>query len=499
MKLRVLMLEDSKEDAELVAWHLGDGIELTVCNRKDQFLETISREWDVFLVDLHLGGWRGEEAIKLAKEIHPDLPTIIVTGSAMTSTSQANEACKFGAKRFFLKDRLEGLREAVNEVHEAHLVLKDRDKLRADIMREQRTEILGILSAGLAHDMNNVLGAIIGGISYLRERITPMDERVLNSMDDAARKGADMVQQLMAFARGSNGTAFKSVTTEYLLGQVGMMIRFAMQSANIEVLVKAPLASASVKCDVTQITSILVNMAINARDAMPSGGTLTLESGNAVVKGPNREGHFAYFTISDTGTGIPDEVLPHIWTPYFTTKPVGKGTGLGLAMVKPILEAHNGTVEVETSPTGTKFHLYLPFENNEHKPRERFDGKGAIVLLVDDEQFFRETVQVILEGANYKVVSACNGSEALSHFRTGQKIDVMLTDLVMAPFMSGIELSDLLVAQGFDVPTVFMTGRNSPGPKPPSFLQKPFSRESLLTALRDALSSAPGPGTDSRP
>lgn len=480
--LKVLLLENSGDDALLIQRDLKGVATVDVAINGRMFREMLKETWDVILCDLSLPDISGEEAIRLAKATHPKTGVIIVTGSV--TPHQADAACEFGASRFLMKESygVPGLAKAIKQVHATAL-------LENQTMRDQRHEILGTLAAGLAHDMRNILGSVIMGIGVLRDRVDAVHWPILDAMNAAANKGADMVSQMTTFAKGANGGAFKSVTAEYLLGEVGRFMRYSTAALNIRLQVRTEVGTAQVICDPVQINTILLNMAMNAKEAMPHGGDLFLEARNSVLHEPPFVGSYVCFAVRDTGPGIPVEARDKIFDAYFTTKG-SKGTGLGLAFVRPILEAHKGTVKMETGPTGTTFYVFLPVTGQSREvPREVFDGRGAKVVLVDDEEMFRSTVAMLLENANYTVLSACNGPEALAFFRAHERIDLLLSDLQM-PLMCGLELSRLLHEQGFDVPTVFVTGsEGAPAPPPAHLLHKPFTRESLLGTIQSVLAS----------
>lgn len=480
-KLRVLFFEDDPNDAVLVARALRDVANVDVAIKRENFLTLINEDWDAILLDWKVHELTGEEAVAIARQKHADTPLILVTGSI--DDEAAASALRLGFVDYLRKDRLERLPHAVKEAY-------NTADLRRRAMRDQRHEIMGTLAAGLAHDMRNILGSIVMGIGVLREKLNQSDTHILDAMHRAANKGTDMVAQMMTFSKGSNGTSFKNVTAEFLLGEVAGMIRYQTSSSNIRLSVRTDVGTWSVKCDPTQINTVLVNMAINAIQEMtPHGGELFLEARNTVLHEFPLEGNYVCFLIRDTGGGIPDDVLPKIFDAYFSTKG-NKGTGLGLAFVKTILEAHDGAVRVNTSPQGTTFHIFLPAYRSEPEiQKQTFDGKGAVIVLVDDEEMFRSTVAMLLESANYKVLPACNGPEAMSLFRSTEHIDLLLSDIGL-PIMCGLELSRHLSEQGFKVPTIFITGREFEEQiehEPHALLHKPFTREEILSMIRRVL------------
>lgn len=491
-KLKVLLLENDPHDAYLIAHELKGVAVVDVALNRGMFEEMLEERWNCILCDLNLPDIEGTEAIRLAKAKRREVPIIIVTGSV--SPREADAACEAGASRFFMKtvDGVPGLAKAIVQVDEAA-------QLQDKAIRSQRLEILGELSAGIVHDFNGILSVMMMGAEQLRTRICPQDERVLDTMLSAAKRGAEMTGQVLAFARGTNGTAFKPVSPEYLLTEVGRLVRTTFPP-NIKIETDTVAGTSQVKGDATQLAQVLANLATNARDAMPKGGVLRITAQNA-ARIPDVDGPCVVITVADTGEGISEDALPHIFTPWFTTKPVGQGTGLGLATVKRIVEAHHGEVKVLTGPGGTTFFLHLPialpWTSAPEPSTAALDGQGRTVLLCDDQQSFRDLAQMILEGANYKVIATANGPEALAQFRTDQVIDVLLTDLSMSP-MDGTELARNLRSVGLTLPIIYLSGFDAAlarEPAPDAVLQKPVSREKLLSTLATVLTAKEAPGT----
>lgn len=492
-KIRALLAEDNPNDAMIVAREVRTVATVDVAIDRNSFLRMLDEPWDVALVDLDMGDLQGNEAIAMVKERYPSLPVIIVTGSV--SPRQADLACNFGASRFFMKeiDGVPGLARAVAEAHETA-------KLKAQSLRDQRLEQLGDHSVGIVHDFNGVLQVVMMGAEHLRTRINPMDEHILDTMMSAAKRGAEMTAQVLAFARGTNGSAFKALSPAYLLTEVGRFVRTTFPPT-IHVTTDTLPGTSMIKGDATQLLQVLSNLATNARDSMPKGGTLRFKAQN-VARTPELPGPCVVISVSDTGCGIPKESLGRIWEPFFTSKPVGQGTGLGLPTVKRIVEAHHGVVKVLTGPDGTTFYVHLPvalpWAKQEAEPgAEALDGKGRTVLLVDDQASFRDLAAALLEHAGYHVVTASNGPEALNFFRVGQTIDVLVTDLSMSP-MTGDDLARNLRSVGLTLPIVYLSGFDATLPRDPvpqATLQKPVNRETLLSTLAKVLTKAQAEGS----
>ncbi len=484
--LKVIFLEDSEDDGIIVTERLKGVATVRVCRTWQEFQEVLSTEdFDTILVDYHLHGITGEDAIKMARKAKPEIPVILVTGSI--GDKAASVACREGAVDYVLKsdDGLERLPMAVANANETRL-------LRIKQTREQRLELLGDLAAGVAHDQNNLLSILLLGIDQVRKNISPNDEKVLDVLESTTKRSAELMKQMLAFARGNDSGSYKVVTSEYIVSEIGSMLRGTFP-ANIRLQVTTSAGTAHIRCDVTQINQVLLNLAINARDAMPDGGELTISAQNITVRkgsATGLEGQFVLVSVTDTGKGISAALLPKIFEPFFTTKHVG-GTGLGLAMVKTLIAAHGGAVDVKSGSGGTTFSIYLPVATEGTKRKtEVFDGNNRVVLLVDDTEFVRTWTRLLLEESKYQVVEASCGTEAMNLFLAHPNIDVLVTDVAM-PLMSGPQLARACRELAATLPVVYITGIDSGGvprdPEANATIQKPFSRESLLSTLKTIL------------
>src|SRR5438045_3387110 len=237
-----------------------------------------------------------------------------------------------------------------------------------------------------------------------------------------------MVKQLTTFIRGSNGGVFKSVAPEFLLTEVGSMMRSGFPK-NITVTIRTLPGTSKVRCDATQIRQVLLKLCANARDALPNGGEIHLTAQNARFI----DGDFVCIEVRDNGPGIPEEIVDKIWSPFFTTKNVNEGTGLGLTMSKSITLNHGGDIVVQTCQEGTSFRVYLPVAKEETRVEtlhriEEFDGAGKTVLVVEDEAAMRVVLQLHLSDANYKAIIAGSAFEALRYFHSNEPSHALLRD-----------------------------------------------------------------------
>ncbi|HVU32399.1 MAG TPA: response regulator [Opitutaceae bacterium] len=386
----------------------------------------------------------------------------------------------------------------------------ERRKLEAQLVRAQRMESIGTLAGGVAHDLNNVLTPILLTIDLLADHANGNEERgLIDQTRASARHGAALVKQLLAFARGADGER-KVLDLVAAFGSVEPLIRQCLP-ASISLTVRHVRPPWPVEANGTQLSQVLVNLALNARDAMPRGGRLEIETDNTLVDpamaaaNPGTEpGLFVRISVSDTGTGIPADILDQIFDPFFTTKPVGKGTGLGLSMVSGILKSHRGFVQVESElGRGTTFHLYFPARQPvsvapPREPSASNDAAGVGVLLVDDEPAVRETLRLLLQRAGYGIIAAGDARSAMREFEQRRtEIALVITDM-MLPDGSGVDVVKRIRASAPRLPIIAISGMMASGnfdellelQPPVECLAKPLPPRMLLSAAERALSGA---------
>lgn len=329
----------------------------------------------------------------------------------------------------------------------------DRKKLEDQFLRAQRMEAIGTLAGGVAHDLNNILAPVLMASGLLKESLaSPHDQSLLTMMESSAQRGAAIIRQLLMFSRGVTGERVIVQLRHLLKEMVGIMREtFPRDIALVE---SCAHNLRPVSGDATQLHQVLMNLCVNARDAMPAGGKLTLKADNidlspaqVAAHAPALAGHYVLLSLQDTGHGIPPEILGRIFDPFFTTKELGKGTGLGLSTVLGIVKSHEGFLTVRSAVgEGTTFEVYLPAiadmdeapKNPENAPQSF--GNREMILVVDDESQISATTHLLLEKHNYHVLTAANGREALARFLEHQDmIKLVLTDLMM-PVMGGIAL-----------------------------------------------------------
>ncbi len=382
----------------------------------------------------------------------------------------------------------------------------ERKQLEAQFLRAQRMESIGRLVGGIAHDLGNLLVPVVLGVKVLQTRLAGDEKamRTLSMIQKSAQRGSDMVKQVLAFARGVEGERVAMRVPE-VIDEVCKIVEETFP-VNIRVQTRVAPELPPVAGDATQLQQVVMNLAVNARDAMHDGGLLTIEAHtvtlDADTAGRNYEaqpGAYVCISVTDTGTGIPADVQDKIFEPFFTTKTVEKGTGLGLSTVYSITRSHGGFVTVYSEVgAGTTFSVYLPAlptalhagiagEAESLLP----DGTDHHVLLVDDEPFILETARDVLEEAGYTVRTATNGREALDVLASGVPVDVIITDLMM-PEMDGLALIRAVRALHPHLPIVAASGmmgeraREVVEAGANTFVSKPFTIARLATALHAA-------------
>lgn len=379
--------------------------------------------------------------------------------------------------------------------------------LRSQLLQSQKMEAIGTLAGGIAHDFNNILQVIMGYSDILRlDKRSPETRRAdVKKIGDAARHGADLVRRLLTFSRRME-PSLRPVDLNVRIQQVEKLLSRAIPRT-IQIALSLGENLQTVNMDPSQIEQALINLALNARDAMPNGGLLTFSTENVTLDGDHcranldaRPGPHVLLTVSDTGRGIHREHLERIFEPFFTTKPPGHGTGLGLAMVYGIVKQHRGHIRCHSEPgLGSSFQIYLPAVETVAElvgpsDLEEPVGGSETLLLVDDEEAIRDLGKRLLSWAGYTVLTASNGKEALEVFRDKQsEISLVVLDVVM-PKMDGKEcLKELLelkpdlkiiLASGYAPETNRADNWQAPAR---AFVSKPFDSNGFLKIVREIL------------
>ncbi len=400
-----------------------------------------------------------------------------------------------------------GIRASGRDINERKLAEADRERLEAQLLQAQKMEAVGQLAGGVAHDFNNLLHVILGYTNVLRGRTgrTAEDARAIGQVHKAAERAADLTRQLLAFSRRQ---VIQPVALDLnsLIQGVLKMIHAAI-GEHIDLLFMPGARLGVVRADRGQVEQVLMNLCVNARDAMPGGGTLTIETKNAVMDEDwchdnpwAVQGRYVLLRVTDTGRGMDPATLRQIFEPFFTTKEVGQGTGLGLAMVHGIVCQHGGLVHVESEPDkGSTFNVYMPVadqpaENRMPRAHAGVEGGHETILVAEDDEMVRELICSMLEAAGYTVLAACDGDDAMRivEERAGA-IDLALLD-VMMPKQGGREVMDRIQEKSPRTRTLFSSAYSEDAihlnfviEEGLNLLVKPYSRAELLNAVREAL------------
>lgn len=384
----------------------------------------------------------------------------------------------------------------------------EKKKIEAQFLRAQRMESIGTLAGGIAHDLNNILAPILMSAEVLKEMITDKEAQgILETVQNSAQRGAELVRQVLTFARGVEGRRVE-LNLIHLLKDIHKVIRETFPK-NIKPVFQLGKEVWPVTGDPTQLHQVLMNLVVNARDAMPEGGTLEVVAENVVLDevyaGMNpdaKPGAYVVISVVDTGTGIPPEIRDRIFEPFFTTKEIGQGTGLGLSTVLAIVRSHGGFIHLYSEVgKGSRFKVYLSAQTTTQaadesviKQNQLPVGRGEWVLVVDDEENIREVAKKMLERYGYKVLVAAHGAEAVALYARHQKeVAVVLTDMAM-PVMDGPTTIIALKSINPDVKIIGTSGHASNGGVAKAlgagvqhFIPKPYTAERVLTMLAEVL------------
>jgi signal transduction histidine kinase len=529
--LRALLVEDSPTDEKLVVAELRRAcarVEFERVETEDAMRAALeNKTWDVVLSDWSMPRFSAAGALAVLKATGLDLPFIIVSGTI--GEESAVEAMRTGAHDYVLKDKLGRLTPAIErELRECkeraahrqaqHALLETEEALRKSeeqLRQAQKMEAVGRLAGGVAHDFNNVLSVIMSYCEFLLGDLKPGDpmRADVEEIHKAGARAAGLTRQLLLFSRQQVVVPKVIDLHEVLTGMDKMLQRILGE--DVELASLPPKAPGRVKADPSHIEQVVLNLVVNARDAMPTGGKLTLETANVVLDEDYARSHLlakagphVVLAVSDTGIGMDRETQARIFEPFFTTKEVGKGTGLGLSTVFGIVQQSGGHIGVYSEPgRGTTFRVYLPRVDAAldvtMPPAEPATLRGTeTILLVEDEEQVRTIVLSILRRQGYRVVVAQNGGEALLlSEQHPEAIDLLLTDVVM-PQMSGPELARRLVLARPGMKVLCMSGytddsvvRHGVLESGVAFIQKPVTPGSLAKKVREVLDAGQRPAT----
>jgi two-component system cell cycle sensor histidine kinase/response regulator CckA len=381
-----------------------------------------------------------------------------------------------------------------------------RKIMEEEYLRGQRLESIGTLAGGIAHDLNNVLTPMMMSVELLKMRLT--DQKGLNlidSMKKSTQHGADLVKQLLIFARGGEAGEHFTLEPASILTEIKKIVGISFPKT-IDFFTEIPVDLKKIRGDATQLNQVLMNLLVNARDAMPEGGIITISAKNifldntfAQMNADAKTGNYVLISVSDTGSGIPKRIIAKIFEPFFTTKVLGKGTGLGLSTSIGIIKSHGGFINVSSKEgRGSEFKIYLPVTeinceaSNKEIQEQNFRGNGETILLIDDEDAIVEAISQSLELFNFRVIKASDGVEGISvYVQNNENISLVITD-IMLPLMDGhqtmkailkIKPSEkFIVISGHEqVENIQQVGNQI------KVINKPFTADSLLKAIQEHL------------
>jgi len=511
-KLRILHLEDSPADTEIIQHILqGEGLECEVVrleSRDDFLLELTSHNFDLIFADSSLPAFSGRQALELSRIHAPEVPFIFISGTMGEDT--AIESLRSGATDYVLKDRLSRLVPAVRRALAEATERAKNQEMEKQLRQAQRLEAVGTLAGGVAHDFNNILTIIKGHTALLLMECEHPHrvQEVAATIDHAAQRGSELVSQLLAFARKSDGS-FTSTNINRQVKEITSMLKQAFPR-NITFEFQLDETLPEIHADPGQFERVLINLSTNARDAMPDGGNLTFSTSKVDARAlpmpaSQDTGTYLCLRVTDTGSGMDEATRQHIFEPFFTTKPKGKGTGLGMPVVYGLMQSHNGLIDIQSAPgQGTSISLFFPIPETAAPPEVAppVEAPKAMVgtetiLVVDDEADVRYFLEVILTANGYRVMTACDAEEALAIFkRENQKIHLLFSDLGL-PKLDGFELNArarqmdptlrTILASGY-VDATIKTRMAELGIN--GFIAKPYDVGPLLQSIRLVLDKA---------
>jgi signal transduction histidine kinase len=508
--LRVLLLEDSLDDATIVTRELRKVAPDSEVRRVDsgaEFLDALKTfKPQLILSDHRLAGFSGMHALEAARERVPETPFIFVTGSLDEET--AAECVKAGAWDYVLKDKLVRLSSAVKAALELRRTRDALKRSEEQLLHTQKMDALGRLAGGVAHDYNNLMSAIIGYCFLLDRSMPEGDARHadLQEIRQAAERAGALTHQLLAFSR-KQVIEFKTILLNDVIANMERLLKRLIGERVTIVTSLAPKLVA-IRSDTSQLEQVIVNLVVNARDAMPAGGTIAIDTHTVTLDEAHRDEHpdavlgpHVRLTVRDTGTGMDAATLAQIFEPFFTTKARGQGTGLGLATVYGIVRQSGGHLAVSSRVgQGTTFTIYFPAtqipRSTDPRPTTAREAKLAgteTILLVEDDGPLRMLARRVLSSYGYRVLDAGTATDALELFAATPRIDLLLTDVVMTE-RTGPELADTITREHPHVRVILMSGYTDDigehvdreSPERP-YIQKPFDPVALVQKVRQTL------------
>ena len=510
--LRALIVEDSQNDCDLLLSMLSQGgydvAHKRVCSAAALGSLLGHGEWDIVISDYSMPGFKGTDALAMVREKGLDVPFVFLSGTI--GEEIAVNAMRAGAQDYVIKGKAARLLPAIQrELREAE-IRRERKQIEQRMRQLEKFEALGKLAGGVSHDFNNVIGAIMGWAELGIDRV-PSDSpeaKLFRNIREQATRAAGLTRQLLAYAR-RQVLEPKNIDLNLMVNETTTLLQKTIGEQIDVKMVLAPDLQIT-RADPSQIEQVIMNLCFNARDAMPKGGHLLIETRNVELdshycerRTDTQPGRYVQLSVSDTGTGMDPGTIERIFEPFFTTKEIGKGTGLGLATVLGIVKQHGGLVDVYSEPgKGTAFRVYLPACEGAAEPLHHADnapvrGGKETILVAEDHEGMREMARQILETLGYHVLLARDGEEAVHRFAEHQNdISLVLLDVIM-PSLDGIDAYEKICNVKSGVPVIFTSGYSDHGPvlasltrKGATILQKPYGSKVLARRVREILDGA---------
>jgi len=514
--LRVLIVSDREGDALQLLEALRQSDYVPSSGRVDSaaaLREALMQRWDLILATDESARLGTLAALEILHETGADVPLVAI--SERTPEESVLEVLKAGAADYITRNHLSRLGVTVGREMSQAEGRRERSRLEQQFRQAQKMEAVGRLAGGVAHDFNNLLTVITGYAELLlaRGETEPARRTALEEIQRAAERGGALTHQLLAFSRGQPFTP-RMVQLNTLLVRMEKMLS-RLIGEDVELITVAGAEPATIRTDPGQLEQVVMNVVVNARDAMPGGGKLIIETATAQVDqtyaGPNvdlKPGSYVVLSISDTGMGMDADTQVHLFEPFFTTKGPGKGTGLGLATAYGIVKQSGGAISVYSEPgRGTTVKIYLPSaeakaaaEGTAQTPAAALRGSETILVL-EDEARVRKLVCEVLAGRGYQVLEAVRGEEAIRMAAEHHgSVHLLLTDVVM-PEMSGPQVLEQIRARHPNMKVLFMSGYTDEAmvhhgilDSGAPFLQKPFLPDALARKVREVLTSSASAG-----
>jgi signal transduction histidine kinase len=509
VRISVLLIEEDDGDArflrEALDGTVGYAFNVTHVTRVSDALKTLAEHpYDIILLDLTLSDVRGTDSFLMLRARATTVPILVLAD--LTDETFAIRAVQEGAQDYVIKgyaDERTLLRSIRYSMERWQALSALRDS-KEQLLQAQKMEAIGRLAGGIAHDFNNLLTSILGFSHMILDEAHshPAIQGDIKEVIKAADRAAKLTGQLLAFSR-KHLIQLKTIDINHIVVEMDHFLRRAL-GEDIEFVTILGENIGFIEADTAQIEQVIMNLAVNARDAMPKGGRLVIETGRHTARhdekkshGDLKAGRYVTLSVRDTGCGMSEDVRQHLFEAFYTTKRTG--TGLGLSMVKGIVDQSHGLIDVQSDPgNGTAFAIFLPqskAKTEEIKPQTMANvPRGTeTILVVDDEAIVRNLVARILKSLGYTILSAGSGSEAISVWEQKQgPIHLVLTDVVM-PHMSGRDLVDRLKERGDGFKVLYTSGFTQDAiahhgvTSNARLLIKPYTREGLAKMVREVL------------